>query len=202
MVRCNIYVAMHNPLPYIDIKRKAADAAQVWIEPEGMTIMTEAINTGTAKAKTKPAAAFEAPKFEIPNFELPKLEVPAAFREFAEKSVSQAKDNWEKVKAVTEEATDLLETSYATAAKGGTDYGLKLIDVSRANADAAFDFASQLLTAKSLSEVIELSTAHARKQFDAAAAQTKELTALAQKIAAETTEPIKNGVTNAFKKVA
>lgn len=164
--------------------------------------MTEAINTGTAKAKTKPAAAFETPKFEIPNFELPKLEVPAAFREFAEKSVSQAKDNWEKVKAVTEEATDLLETSYATAAKGGTDYGLKLIDVSRANADAAFDFASQLLTAKSLSEVIELSTAHARKQFDAAAAQTKELTALAQKIAAETTEPIKNGVTNAFKKVA
>ena len=49
-------------------------------------------------------------KFEMPNFEVPKMEVPAAFREFAEKSVSQAKDNWEMMKAVTEDATDMIET--------------------------------------------------------------------------------------------
>ena len=33
-------------------------------------------------------------------------------------------------------------------------------------------------------------------------AQTKELTALAQKVATETAEPIKESVTSAFKKVA
>jgi hypothetical protein len=33
-------------------------------------------------------------------------------------------------------------------------------------------------------------------------AQTKELTALAQKVATETTEPIKQSVSTAFKKVA
>ena len=33
-------------------------------------------------------------------------------------------------------------------------------------------------------------------------AQSKELTALAQKVATETTEPIKEGMTSAFKKVA
>ena len=48
----------------------------------------------------------------------PTMEVPAAFREFAEKGVTQAKDNWEKMKAATEEATDLIEDSYATASKG------------------------------------------------------------------------------------
>ena len=37
-----------------------------------------------------------------------------------EKGVSQAKDNWEKMKAATEEATDLLEDSYTTAAKGAS----------------------------------------------------------------------------------
>ena len=45
-------------------------------------------------------------------------------------------------------------------------------------------------------------TAHARKQFDALNAQTKELTALAQKLATDTAEPIKQGVSTAFKKVA
>jgi phasin len=157
----------------------------------------------TTKPRAKPAStSYETPKFEIPSFELPKLEVPAAFREIAEKSVSQAKDNWEKIKVATEEATDLLENSYATAAKGGADYGLKLIDVTRVNANAAFDFASELLTAKSLSEMVEVSTTHARKQFDTISAQTKELTALAQKVATETAEPLKAGVTSAFKKVA
>jgi phasin len=161
--------------------------------------MTE---TMTSKPKAKTAAAFEMPKFEIPNFELPKMEIPAAFREFAEKSVSQAKDNWEKMKAATEEATDLLEDSYTTATKGASDYGLKLIEIARANTNAAFDYAGALVAAKSLSEVIELSTTHARKQFDDVTAQAKELTALAQKVATETTEPLKTSVTNAFKKVA
>jgi len=41
-----------------------------------------------------------------------------------------------------------------------------------------------------------------RKQFDALSSQTKDLTALAQKVATETTGPIKESVTSAFKKVA
>jgi hypothetical protein len=41
------------------------------------------------------------------------------------------------------------------------------------------------LGVKSPSEFIELSTAHARKQFEAMTAQTKELTELAQKVTTE-----------------
>ena len=148
------------------------------------------------------APKFELPKFELPSFEMPKLEVPAAFREAAEKGVTQAKETWEKLKTATEEATEVLEDSYSTAAKGASDYGLKLIDAARVNANAAFDYAGKLMTAKSLSEMVELSTAHSRKQFDTLSAQGKELTALAQKVATETVEPIKAGVTSAFKKVA
>ena len=165
--------------------------------------------TITSKPKPKPASApftdtpkFTAPGFDMPKFDIPNFEVPAAFREFAEKGVTQAKANWEKVKAATEETTDLLEDSYTTASKGAADYGLKLIEAGRANTNAAFDFAGQLMTVKSLSEAVELSTSYARKQFDAMSAQGKELTALAQKVATETVEPIKEGVTSAFKKVA
>jgi phasin len=150
----------------------------------------------------KSANIFETPMLEMPSFDMPKMEVPAAFREFAEKSVTQAKDNWEKMKAATEEATDMIETSYSTASKGASDYGMALIDAARANTNAAFDFYSQIMTTKSLSEMIELSTSHARKQFETVTAQSKDLTALAQKVATEAVEPIKSGMTTAFKKVA
>jgi phasin len=168
---------------------------------------TDVATSPKTKSKTGFAAGSESPKFEIPRFdipkfEMPKFEVPAVFREFAEKSATQAKDNWEKVKAASEEATDLIEHSYATASKGAADYGLKVIEASRANTNAHFDYASQLLTVKSFSEAVELSTAHLRKQFDAFTAQSKELTSLAQKVATDSAEPIKASVTSAFKKVA
>ena len=168
--------------------------------------MSEAIETYTPKSKSssKPAgsSAFEMPKFEIPKFDIPKMEIPAAFREMAEKSVSQAKEAYEKMKSATEEATDLLEDTYATASKGASDYGLKCIEAARANTNAALDFCSGLMTVKSFSEAVEMSTAHARKQFEAMTAQGKELAALAQKVATDTTEPVKESVSKVFKKVA
>ena len=165
--------------------------------------MAEATMTTPPKAKSKPASSvFEMPKFEMPKFEIPKVEMPAAFREFAERGVAQAKDTYEKMKAAAEEATDVLETTYSTASKGASDYGLKMIEATRVNTNAAFDYAGELITAKTLSEVIELSSAHARKQFEALTEQSKELGALAQKVATETAEPIKNGMNKAFTKVA
>lgn len=155
------------------------------------------------KTPTSPVIPmFEIPKFEMPKFDMPKFEVPPAFRELAEKGVAQAKESYEKMKAVAEEATDVLEDTYTTAAKGAADYNLKVIEAARANANAAFDYAKELLDAKSLSDFVELSTAHARKQFEAITAQTKELAALAQKVATDTVEPIKSGVDKAMKKVA
>ncbi len=166
--------------------------------------MAEATTAIPPKAKTaKPlSSAFDVPKFELPKFELPKVEMPAAFREFAERGVAQCKDTYEKMKAAAEEATDMLENTYATATKGASDYGLKMIDAARVNTNAAFDFAGELITAKTLSEVIELSSTHARKQFEAFTRQSKELGALAQKVATDAAEPIKNGVNKAFNKVA
>jgi len=167
--------------------------------------MSEALDTHTPTAKTKSqksAAAFDLPKFELPKFELPKMEIPAAFREIAEKSVSQAKETYEKMKSAAEEATDVIEDTYATASKGAADYGLKVIEAARENTNASFDFATKLMTVKSLAEVVELSTAHARKQFEAFTAQSKDLVALAQKVTTDTVEPVKESVSKVFKKVA
>ena len=103
---------------------------------------------------------------------------------------------------IPEDARKEIEDTYAAAIKGASDYGLKVIEAARANTNAAFDFATQLMTVKSLSEMVELSTAHTRKQFEALTAQSKELAAIAQKVAADSAEPVKESFGKVFKKVA
>jgi hypothetical protein len=58
------------------------------------------------------------------------------------------------------------------------------------------------MTVKSLSEMVELSTAHTRKQFEALTTQSKELAAIAQKVATDSAEPVKESFGKVFKKVA
>ena len=177
--------------------------------------MAESTATATAPKSKKPVAsaapAFEAPKFEMPKFEMPKfempkfempsMEMPAAFREFAEKGIAQAKDNYEKVKSAAEQATDALEETYSTASKGCSDYGLKLIETARTNSNAAFDLVTDIATAKSYAEVVEKATSFWRAQFDTYTAQAKELSEQAQKIATETAEPLKDSFAS-FSKAA
>jgi phasin len=160
-----------------------------------MNVMTA--TTATTKATTaKPTASL----FGLPNYEMPKMEVPAEFREMTDKGVAQARDTYAKAKVASEEAADLLQNTYTTVATGATNYNLKVIEIARTNTRAAFDCAHELLGAKSVSEFIELSSAHARKQFDIVSAQNKELWALAQKVATEAAEPIKTGMSKAFNK--
>ena len=141
-------------------------------------------------------------KGQFPAFEFPKVDFPNAYREYAEKGIAQAKQGYERVKAVAEEAGEVIETTYATAAKGVSSYNLKVLEATRTNVNAHFDFIGQLLSVKSPAEVVELTQAHTRKQFETFASQGKELAALAQKVSTETAEPIKAGFTKAFSKVA
>jgi phasin len=153
--------------------------------------MSETLEANTSSRSKKAVAASALPKFDLPHFDLPKFEISTAFREMAEKSVSQAKEAYDRFRSAAEEATDVLEGTYANASKGVSEYGQRVIEAARQNTNAAFDFATKLINVKSLSEAVELSTAHTRKQYEAVATQTQELAAIAQKTAAETVEPVK-----------
>jgi phasin len=142
------------------------------------------------------------PKGAKSAFDLTKVEVPEAFREIAEKGASQTKEMYERMRVGAEEATSLLENTFKTAATGAAEFNRKMIESARWNTNAIFDHATALLGAKSLSEAIEVSTAHVRKQFEAVADQTKDLAALAQKVTAEAAEPVKEGMNKAFKKAS
>jgi phasin len=156
------------------------------------------------EAKTNPpnanVQANEKRGFDMPLFELPKMAMPGIFGGIAEQNMVQAKENCEKMKAASGEIADVLRETYSTSAKSTTDYGIKVIEISGVNANSAFDFLTDLMGTKSLSEIIKLSATQNRKNFEVASAQNKELWSLIQKVATETVEPIKNGFTRALQK--
>jgi len=148
--------------------------------------MTEA-TTPSAKAKTTkhPGDWFGLSHYGIPKFEMPSMELPEALREMTDKNVAQTRDSYAKAMAATKEAADLLNNVYATATTSATAYNIKLAEIARANTNAAFDYAHELLGVKSPLEFFALSTAQMRKQFNIASAQNKELFTLVQEVAAE-----------------
>ena len=121
-------------------------------------------------------------------------------REFAERTAARAKDTLGKAQAAAEETTKVMERSYSTASKGAADFSLHLIEMGQANMNASFDLARQLTRVKSPSEFFELSAAHARKQLETLTDQTQQLTALAQKVTTDATQPFQAEVAKTFNK--
>jgi phasin len=130
------------------------------------------------------------------------FEMPGSIREFAEKGVSQARETYEKFKDAAQHSNETIEAVYASAHKGSSEYAGKLIDMARANANAAFDVAEKLIGVKSPSEIFSIWSSYARGQYETLQSQAKELTELTQRVATETVEPIKTASSKVFNKVA
>ena len=127
-----------------------------------------------------------------------KKDATEPFSAMAGNGSAQAKEVFEKMSAATADAAALIKDSYSTAVKGGQDYNNKILEFARTNTEAAFGFAQKLSAVKSPSDFMELSTEHSRKQFETLTEQTKELSALAQKVTLAAAEPFKASVTKAF----
>jgi phasin len=130
------------------------------------------------------------------------FEVPEQVRALAEKGVSQARDNYARFKDVAESNNSTMEAVFANASKGAHEYSAKVMEIVKANTSASLDFAQELIGVKTPSEALELWTSHAKKQFEAYSAWSKEIAELSQKVASETAEPIKANANKLFKPAA
>jgi phasin len=139
---------------------------------------------------------------EKQGFDMPLFAIPGIFRGITEQSVVRVRENCEKMKAASGEIADILRETYSTNAKGAADYGAKVIEISGVNTNAAFNFFTNLMETKSLSEIMKLSATQSRKNVEVASAQNRELWELAQTVAAETAEPIKKSFTRALQKAS
>jgi len=134
-------------------------------------------------------------------FEGVDMAVPEAVRAIAEQTVTQSREAYETAKDTMEEAVEVLEKSIDQAGQGAAAFNRKVIDNAQTNLNTGFDLAKDLASAKNIEEIIELQASYARKQFEALTAQAEEIRTLSTKIATDTTDPIKDHVSQSIDKV-
>lgn len=111
------------------------------------------------------------------------------FRDFAEKSSVKTKEALAKMKEATEEAGKTVEATLSSAQTGAVEFGMKAIDILRANTESSYAHMEALLGVKSVAELFELQTAFVRKQAEAVVEQAKSLQETSKKVAEEVSKP-------------
>jgi phasin len=107
-------------------------------------------------------------------------EVPAEMRDFAEKSVEQARKAFDGFIGAAQKAVGTLEGSASTFQANASDVTRKSFAYAEQNVSAAFDLAQKLVRAKDLQEALQLQAEYARSQYAAMQAQLKEVGSIAQ----------------------
>jgi phasin len=119
-----------------------------------------------------------------------------------ERVTEQATEAFERIAAATSGAAESFRDCCTKAVKGAQDYHNRVLEFAQTNANHSFELAQKLLRAKSPSEFFEVSADHNRRQWEVIAEQAKQLGELAQNAALASTEPLKSGFENAFKRAA
>jgi phasin len=107
-------------------------------------------------------------------------EVPPELRDFAEKSVDQARKALDGFLGAAQKAVDTFQGSTSTVQSSVTDATRKTLSYAEQNLSAAFEHAQKLVRAKDIQEAMALQTEFARSQFQAMQTQMKDLAELAQ----------------------
>jgi hypothetical protein len=98
----------------------------------------------------------------------------------------------------TRQAAGRVQESSSRAAEGFREYQLKLVSAMQANTNAISECAQDVLQAQSISELMEISTSHSRRQFEMMAEQTRELASATQKLATQAVQPLTSGFGKQF----
>jgi len=97
------------------------------------------------------------------------------------------------------ETLDQLGQSFSKTTDTLRDLNLKMIEMMRANAEASFDLAENLVTAKSPTDIFERLKGFTEQQVQTLQKQTQELTGLTQTAAQEAMQPRKDAEDRAAK---
>ncbi|MEI8145284.1 MAG: phasin family protein [Alphaproteobacteria bacterium] len=83
-------------------------------------------------------------------------EIPVEMRDFAERSVQQAKKAVDGFMTAAHRAVDTMENSADVIQNGATTVGRMAVDFAEANLAASFDFAQKLVRAADANEMMKL----------------------------------------------
>lgn len=111
------------------------------------------------------------------------FEIPTELREFADKSVEQARTAFGSFFSGALKTSEQLQNTGVNVQSTVHAAILKGIDHAQTNANATFDFTQKLVRARDFREAIELQSEYVKAQFATLQSQAKEYGALAQKTA-------------------
>jgi phasin len=117
--------------------------------------------------------------------------IPESVRATAEKAVDQSREAYDRSKDALDASVTTLERTFDAAGQGAVALNRKIIDIAQRNVNSGFDLAKSLAGAKNLSEMVELQAAYWQKQLNTLPSQAEEVRALATKMAAAASQPLK-----------
>jgi len=115
-------------------------------------------------------------------------EVPTEMREFAEKSVDQARKAFDGFIGAAQKAVDSAHGSAESARVNVQDMTRKAMSYAETNIAAAFDLADKLVKSKDMNEVLQHQAEFLRAQMAAMQTQLREVGATVQDVAKKTAE--------------
>ena len=115
-------------------------------------------------------------------------EIPNEMRDFAEKSVDQARKAFEGYMDAAQQAAGKLETSAQSVGVGAKDATSKAVTFASHNVNAAFELAQKLVSARDIQQVLAIQTEFAKTQLAAIQKQAQELAAMVQTAASTVTK--------------
>jgi len=110
----------------------------------------------------------------------PNYEVPAEMRDFAEKSVEQARKAMDGFLGAAQRTVDTLEGSTTTVQASARDMTRRTFAYAEQNIAAAFDLAQRMVRARDMQEAMQIQAEFVRTQFESMQTQMKEFGSLAQ----------------------
>ena len=168
--------------------------------PKKTVTDTPALDNGVEIAAAPVAAVVNEAAAEAAKAPLESLsELHGNLRTVVEKGLVETRAAYAKAKTTADETAGALETSYAAAKAGVVAINVKAFEALRANLEANFDFVKSAIAVKNVSDYVTLQGEFTRKRLEAMTDQTKEIGELAQKLASQTVEPIKEQVAKTFK---
>ena len=96
--------------------------------------------------------------------DMKQFEVPADMRKFAEQSVEQARQAFDRFVSAAHEAIADFEDRAQAARSGAMDVGGRAMSFAERNMAASFDFAQKLVKARDVEEVVRLQTEYVKTQ--------------------------------------
>ena len=110
----------------------------------------------------------------------PNYEVPGEMRDFAEKSVDQARKAFDSFIGAARRTADTVQGSAEVARTNAQDISSRGFEYAEQNVNAAFDLAQKLVRSRDVQEAMQHQAEFVRTQFAAIQAQAKEFGGLAQ----------------------